>query len=134
MKLVALLLVSLIVVACDDATRAADPVWGKEACQSCAMLLSDPRFAAQLATEDGARVLFDDPGCMATWIAEGRGKVRRAWVRTAAGTWVDARTARYARGQPSPMGFGFAVDEHGDAEWADVELAAGARARKGEPR
>jgi hypothetical protein len=134
MKLLALMFVSLVALACEDTSNPAAPVWGKQACQSCAMVVSDPRFAAQLVTEDGTRTHFDDPGCMATWMVEGRGKARRAWVRTPAGTWIDARTARYARGQPSPMGFGFAVDDHGDAEWADVESAARARARKAEPR
>ncbi len=114
-------LVVLATVACQDAGAAVDPVWGKQACANCSMIVSDRRFAAQLTTDDGTRVFFDDPGCMATWLAEGRGHARRLWVHTAAGTWIDARTARYARNQSSPMGFDFAPDERGDAEWADIE-------------
>jgi hypothetical protein len=131
MKPLLLSLLVLLGVACDDASAAVDPVWGKQACANCAMLLSDWRFGAELVTEDGTRVFFDDPGCMATWLAEGRGRAQRMWVHTAAGTWIDARTARFVRDQASPMGFGFAPDAHGDAEWADVETRVRRQAAKG---
>jgi len=118
-------------LACQEASSAVDPAWGKQACSSCSMLVSDRRYAAQLVTDDGTRFFFDDPGCMATWLAEGRGHAQHTWVYSATGTWIDARTARYVRDQPSPMGFGFAPADTGSAEWADVEAAAAARARKG---
>ena len=127
-----LALSALGVLACEDTSSPVDPVWGKQACASCTMIVSEPRFAAQLATEEGTRLFFDDPGCMAAWVREHGGKARRMWVRTGAGTWVDARTARFARGQRSPMNFGFAALEGGDQEWADVEAVA--RARGGEGR
>jgi copper chaperone NosL len=128
----ALGLLGLASLACEDANAPVDPVWGKQACASCAMLVSDPRFAAQLATEDGSRVFFDDAGCMATWLREHGGRARRLWVRNGAATWVDARTARFASGEKSPMNYGFAPAEGGDQQWADVEAAA--RARGGEGR
>ena len=118
------------VIACQDASSPVDPVWGKQACASCTMLVSERRFAAELVTADGTRVFFDDPGCMATWLVDGN-EPRTMWVRLHGG-WVGARGARFARGQASPMGFDFAADENGDATWADVERAA--RERKGEPR
>jgi hypothetical protein len=131
MRLAALSLVLLAGLACQDASSPVDPVWGKQACASCSMLVSDRRFAAELVAGDGTRVFFDDPGCMATWLSEGHGPPRHAWVHSAADTWIDARTARYARRQSSPMGFDFAPSESGDAEWADVEASARARASKG---
>jgi len=116
-----------LALACEDASSPAEPVWGKQACGSCTMLVSEPRTAAQVATEDGARVFFDDPGCMANWVHQHGGKAQRLWVHAAAGGWIDARTARYARGASTPMNFGFVPSESGDAQWADVEAAALAR-------
>ncbi len=130
MRSAAVSLVLLAGFACQDASSPVDPVWGKQACASCSMLVSDRRFAAELVTGDGARVFFDDPGCMATWLSEGHGSPRHAWVHSAADTWIDARTARYARRQASPMGFDFAPSAAGDAAWADVEASARARASK----
>ena len=121
-------LVAALVVSCEDATTPVDPVWGKQACASCTMLVSDPRFAAEVATRDGARVFFDDPGCMASWLLEHPGQGRYEWVRTAAASWIDARSARFARGQTSPMNYGFAPAESGDAAWSDVEAEASRRA------
>jgi copper chaperone NosL len=34
------------------------------------MTLTDPRFAAELVTARGKVYLFDDPGCLATFVAE----------------------------------------------------------------
>ncbi len=118
-------------LACEDASTPVDPVWGKVACANCAMLVSDPRYASELATDDGARVFFDDPGCMAAWLQEHGGRAHRLWVRTPAGTWVDARSARFSEGHPTPMNFGFAVAEGAAKEWADVQVAAAARREGG---
>jgi len=119
---------ALFVLACEDDSKPVDPVWGKQACASCTMLVSDPRFAAQLATRDGARVYFDDPGCMAAWMREHPRLAQHAWVRSPAATWIDARTARFVRGQRSPMGYGFAPVDQGDAAWSDVAAEADLRA------
>src|SRR5579883_1226384 len=119
MKLAALLLVALA-VACQDSSAPVDPIWGKQACASCSMIISDRRYAAQVVEADGERVSFDDPGCMATWMAEHARGAGRAWVRSPSGRWIDATTARYATAEPSPMGFGFAPDDGGGAAWADV--------------
>jgi len=119
------------IFACENASAPVDPVWGKQACASCTMLVSDPRFAAELSTRDGARVFFDDPGCMASWLLDHSGQARREWVRSAAATWIDAPSARYARGQSSPMSYGFAPAESGDAVWSDIEAEARRRATDG---
>ena len=131
MKVAVFALVALASLACQDASSPVDPVWGKQACSSCSMLVSDRRYAAQLVTDEGTRFFFDDPGCMATWLAEGRGRARRMWVYSADGSWIDARIARFVRDQPSPMGFGFAPTATGGAEWADVEADVALHAKRG---
>jgi hypothetical protein len=124
-------LAALVVAACEDGSTPVEPVWGKQACASCTMLVSDPRFAAQASTHEGARVHFDDPGCLAAWLHDHADTAQHAWVRGAAGTWIDARTARYTAGQRSPMGYGFAVAEAGEAAWSDVEAEAARRSQPG---
>ena len=120
----------LVLASCDDAGAAKDPVWGKQACGSCAMLVSEPRYAAELTTNDGTRVFFDDPGCMAAWIAERHPSVHSMWVRDDVGHWVDAKSARFSGGATTPMDYGFAATTSGTATWADVEAAAKARGAK----
>src|SRR5690349_21779881 len=93
----------LLAISCEDAARALEPVWGKQACAHCAMLLSDPRFAAQLTTTSGDRFFFDDPGCMASFVRDRRIFIRGMWVHDASGAWLDARSARFATGAASPM-------------------------------
>ena len=122
------LVAAIAVVACEDASTPVDPVWGKQACASCTMVVSDPRFASEVGTREGARLFFDDPGCMAAWLRQHGGDAEHAWVRSAAGTWIDAHAARFVRGQLSPMGYGFAPAESGDAIWSDVESEAARRA------
>ncbi len=118
---------ALAVTSCEDGASPKDPVWGKQACGSCAMLVSDPRYAAQLTTTDGTRAYFDDPGCMATYVADRHPSVRAMWVRDDVGHWVDARSARFSPGATTPMDFGWAATTAGSASWADVESSAKAR-------
>lgn len=93
--------------ACERLDAPVDPVWGKEPCGHCAMLVGDRRFAAQIVTE-GERKFFDDIGCMVLWTEKHPGKARGAWVRDAGGArWIDAKGARFLPGARTPMDFGF---------------------------
>ncbi len=114
--------------ACQTASTPIDPVWDKQSCAACAMLVSDKRFAAQLATLDGARLYFDDPGCMASWISTHPGKAAQKWVRAADGSWPPADQARYVSGAQSPMDYGFAPSPTGTARWDAVVASARMRA------
>ncbi len=123
MKLEALALVSVLAISCEDASKPQEPVWGKQACAHCAMVLSDPRFGAQLTTETGDRFFYDDPGCMAADVHDNSLKVRAMWVHSGS-AWIDAKTAHFHGGAKSPMDYGFEPDEHGTADWATLERAA----------
>ena len=107
-----------------------DPVWGKQPCAHCAMVVSEPRFAAQALEDDGTRTYFDDVGCLALWIDERR--AARAWARDgAAGPWVDVTKARFRAGEQTPMGFGHVVDlDHGDLDWDSVRALVRARRQR----
>lgn len=125
---------ALALAACEDGSKPVDPVWGKQACGDCGMVLSDRRFAAELTTADGSHVFFDDPGCMAAYVRSRHLEPSHVWVRSSAETWIDARAARFARGATSPMDYGFCPSDSGDASWSDVEAAAISRAQKSEAR
>ncbi|MEO8875314.1 MAG: hypothetical protein ABI461_06995 [Polyangiaceae bacterium] len=131
MKALLLMLALLMVTACEDDSRAVDPVWGKQACSHCAMLVSDPHFAAELTTTDGDRFFFDDPGCMAAYVHDRAPHVKKMWVRDGAGAWVDAANAHFKKGVSSPMDYGFMTDPQGHEGWDAVVKTVNERALRG---
>jgi len=128
---VALLFACLFALGCEDASKPVDPVWGKQACGHCAMLVSDPRYAAQLSTKDQSRVFFDDVGCMAGYVKARHPNVQAMWVRDEGGHWLDARTAHFDKGEKTPMDYGFVAKTGGTATWGDVEVAVDQREKGG---
>lgn len=121
-----------LVAGCVEADGPAEPVWGKQACAYCVMILSDRRFGAQLVTESGDRLYFDDVGCMVLAIDERALGTPRAWVRDAtAGRWLDARAARYVSPAPSPMDFGFEARADEGVSWEELRGLVQARPRRG---
>lgn len=127
----ALVAAALAVVACKQSDAAVDPVWGKEPCAHCKMLVSDRRYAAQAVDETGEHRFFDDVGCMVLWM-DARKAPERAWARAAvAGTWVDARAAKYMQGARTPMDFGFEARADGTLSFDAVRAAVVAKKRGG---
>ncbi|HET7544403.1 MAG TPA: hypothetical protein VFK05_31245 [Polyangiaceae bacterium] len=124
------LLLCFALVACAQGSEPIDPFWGKQACESCRMLVSDPRFAAQLLDERGQRFYFDDVGCLDAYLVDHpQTKPRGLWVRL--GTrWVPAEAAHYAAGAASPMAYGFVAQEAGPVDFATVRTAAAAHRRE----
>lgn len=109
-----------------------EPVWGKQACAQCAMVLSDKRYAAQLVDMDGNRSHFDDLGCLVSFIAAHHVGERYIWVRDeASDRWLKAETARYHSGAKTPMDYGFAAGTMGDLAFEDVRRAVMSRPRGG---
>jgi hypothetical protein len=123
----ALVCALVLVAGCHEAAdRPLDPVWGKQPCDHCAMLVDEPRFAAQATTADGARVYFDDVGCLAGWLREHRRGAARAWVRRD-DTWVPVGDARFHGGERTPMGYGYVAAGDG-IDWSELERRLEARA------
>ena len=118
-----------LLVACSSSHTPADPIWGKQPCAHCRMLVSDPRFAAQARTARGETVYFDDVGCLVSYLAEHRDS-RASWVRAQSGQWLDAKTARYRAGAATPMDFGFIVDPKGTFDLAAVQSALARRTER----
>jgi copper chaperone NosL len=106
----------------------ADVAWDRVACAHCRMLVSDPRFAAQLQLEDGEVLHFDDPGCLLRMRATLDRPARAAWFHDSAGEgWLAERDVAFVRGAATPMGYGFAAVRAGSvpsAQSAQEALAA----------
>lgn len=130
-----MLVATLGLAACERLDAAADPVWGKEPCGHCAMLVGDRRHAAQIVA-DGTRRFFDDIGCFVLWAEEHPGAVQKAWVRDAeGGRWIDAKTASYRHGARTPMDFGFeagaaSAPDDGAMSFEAMRAAVVSRARR----
>ena len=109
---------------CQAPLEPSDPVWGKQACEGCRMLVSDPRFTAQLVGSDGERRYFDDLGCLAEHLAAHPNPNASIWVRDARGRWLSARAARFSTGAATPMDYGLVTDPRGELDFAAMQRAA----------
>jgi len=110
-----------------------EPVWDHARCARCGMLVSEPRFAAQIQRRDGKVLHFDDPGCLLLHEA-GRdgalGDAHAVWFHHAeASRWVPLRAVGFVAAEPTPMDFGLAAVEHAERDDALGPEAARARAR-----
>ncbi|HET9929868.1 MAG TPA: hypothetical protein VFQ35_04240 [Polyangiaceae bacterium] len=124
----AFLLALAACAACRGESGPKDPIWGKQPCAHCNMLVSDPLYAAQAESARGDRLFFDDVGCMASYLTEHRGTTK-AWVRDAKGNWLEAERARFRLGARTPMDFGVVVDAAGSLDFAAVKERVAAKAR-----
>lgn len=64
------LLAALILVACEAVE---EPIrYGKDECADCKMTITDQRFGGEIVTKKGKVYKFDDAGCLATFLRDGR--------------------------------------------------------------
>jgi hypothetical protein len=85
---------ALGLAACGPASGPQPIVYDREPCAHCRMLISEPRFAAQLETQDGEIRSFDDPGCLLADLAAHAGGFRALWFHhVREDRWLDARTS-----------------------------------------
>jgi len=88
--------------------------WDRDMCERCKMAISERKFAVQIIDpQSGKCYKFDDIGCAVLWLDEEHIPWKAQailWITDAkTGHWIDARTARYAKGAITPMAFGFAA-------------------------
>ena len=104
-------------------------VWGRHACDHCAMAISEQAFAAEVRTAPREIARFDDFGCAVTWLEAhgGPDAASEFWVRDGArDEWIDGRAAFFRSGQRTPMAYGFAAV--GRAEPGALDFAQARRA------
>lgn len=83
--------------------------YGETACETCRMLISEPRFAAAARSIDGEPLVFDSIGCLLRYEQERAIVVRHRWVHDyETGEWVDAEEAWFVQSRDlmTPMGDG----------------------------
>lgn len=125
------MMLALLLLGCNAAPHGPqDPIWGKQPCSHCVMLISERAPSAQLITRSGARRFFDDVGCMAEWLEQNADDAALTWVRSADGNgWQPASSARFASDQRTPMDYGFVPAASG-VDFAAVRRAVRAKARQ----
>jgi copper chaperone NosL len=84
---------------------------GRDACENCGMIISDPRYVSELRLADGKLHKFDDVGDAVEWLAKHcvqPADAKEFWVMDSANgkTWLDGRSAFY-RPAETPMNFGW---------------------------
>ena len=118
-----------IAVACSEPTTGpARIVWGRHACDHCAMAINDARYAAQIRTGERTVVRFDEFGCAVLWLAEHpEARPLEFWVMDlATEQWLDARAAFYRPNQRTPMAHGYAAIAAAEPGALDFAAAQGA--------
>lgn len=106
---------ALLVAACsgDPPTGPVPIKYGRDTCSYCGMIISDPRYAAQIRGGPGhAAFKFDDLGEGLVWLDKQPWKDDakvEIWVNDmdTGKTWLDARHAFFVAVRMSPMGFNY---------------------------
>ncbi len=117
--LMGLLLAAFVLAGCwgEPATGPVPIRFGRDTCDVCRMIISDPRYAAQVRGGPKHRAYkFDDIGELVLWLDKQSWKddpKTEIWVMdSAAGkTWLNAATAYYLKHSHTPMDYGFGAVE-----------------------
>lgn len=98
--------------------------WNREPCAHCQMLIGEPAHAAQLITQAGEVLSFDDPGCALIYLDERHPAIHRLWFHRAHGEgWLPAAEVAFTTGGDTPMGFGLLAVDRGTPGAIDLETA-----------
>jgi hypothetical protein len=103
------------------------------------MLISDPSFAAQLQTESGDVLDFDDPGCLLRYRQEHAPRVRAVWYHHQhEDRWLPESATAFQPMARTPMGWGLGAVDAGTAgalplDLADALVRQRAAGREGSP-
>ena len=105
---------AILFLACTNVDRPAELVYDHVACDSCGMVVSDARFAAQIVTLDGERSQFDDPACLFQYVADHTPAIAHAWVHDSRRpddqtAWLDWQQVSFVEQSGAPMDGGIAA-------------------------
>ena len=128
--MIALLAATPFVAGCMPQDEGPEEIrWGRETCAICGMIISDPRFGAEVrGGPERALAKFDDIGDAVHWLAMqdwAEAPETEIWVRDyeTGSRWLDARASRYVGGVVSPMDYGFgAVEASGPETLSFTEM------------
>lgn len=120
---ITLLWTLLIVAACQEVGTMTpqEPMWDKEPCARCRMVLSEKRYAVQRILNNGEIHFYDDLNCT---FGHGHHKDDgKLYVRPYGGeNWVPAEDVKYVGGLRTPMNSGHgAVLEGGTITFEELQ-------------
>ncbi len=105
---------ALVLVGCKEKSGPEKIRYDRETCEICNMIISDPRFAAEIRDPAGKIHKFDDIGDAIHWMIrqewyKAGQKPKEFWVKDykTGKTWLDAYKAHYVSGLTTPMDYGF---------------------------
>lgn len=104
---------ALALSACDSNAGPTEVKLGRDVCEMCGMIISDPRFIAEVRLADGQAHKFDDAGDAVNWLSQAcvdpiQAKEFWAIDERDGKTWLDARSAVWLPAK-TPMDYGFAA-------------------------
>lgn len=123
MKIIITILMMLILTSCQESgeLKPQEPLWGREGCARCRMVLSEKRYAVQRVLSSGEIHFYDDLNCAlqhkhdedkGTLYVHPHGKDQ----------WVPAEEVKYQSGLRTPMNSGYgAVSEGGERTFSEVQ-------------
>ena len=127
-----LALVALGLAACGPADGPQPIVYDREPCGHCRMLISEPRFAAQLQTQEGEIQSFDDPGCLLAALEAHSPSVRALWFHhVREDRWLDAAHVAFEETERTPMGYGLGAVAAGTPHALSLDEARARVAERG---
>ena len=120
---------AILFLACTNTDRPAKLVYDHVACDSCGMVVSDPRFAAQLVTHDGQRSQFDDPACLFHYVQDHAPPIAHAWFHDSRhpddpNAWLDWQQVAFVEQAGAPMDGGVAAVPVGAGAMSFSEASA----------
>lgn len=108
----AILAAALLFAGCGGAPAVDQPPeirYGEDVCDTCAMIISEPRFASAYYTPEGEARRFDDTGGLVTYYLEREEEVASFWVHDyETEAWLEANEAFFVVSDDffTPMAFG----------------------------
>ena len=119
----ALLLAAAVAAACRPAEGPQPIVYDREPCAHCRMLISEPRFAAQLQDESGT-ANFDDPGCLLAYLEDHAGHAGALWFHhVREDRWIAGERVAFEAVPKTPMGYGLGAVDAGSEGALSLEAA-----------
>jgi copper chaperone NosL len=115
------MIAGLLLACATPRNEPAELAYDHVACDHCGMVVSDPRFAAQMTTATGERHEFDDPACVFLYIQDHTPAIAHVWFHDStpgadeAAAWLDWQMVSFEEVSGAPMDGGLGA----------VPLAAG---------
>lgn len=106
------MLVALLLACATDPHGPRPIAWDHAACDHCGMLISDPRYGAEIVARDGTVLEFDDPACLFRHIEQHPMPIRDVYFRDAQASedvWLSSMAVSFVADDGAPMDGGLAA-------------------------